>query len=130
MDRPQTAHANRGLLSYSSPSKLILREHGSTASSSNASLTHSVSLDSSHNSAIDSPAGSVISQIEDILEQVIDCIINKKKELVIRLKSRRRSHKEILEIDSSAVDDNTDVETRTIRFPGGTPREAWRFSEA
>ena len=130
MDNLQTAFENQGLLPYSSSCKLILRGHDTTASPSKLSFMHRIPLQLSLFPVADNLAGAVISQIEDILEQVVDCIINKKTELVIHLKSRRRSSKRIPEINCTSSNDLIDRETRAIRFPGRTPQEGWKFSEA
>src|SRR5580658_7712071 len=69
---------------------------------------------------INTQSGSVISKIEDILQQMVDCIIDEKKELVLHLRSRTRSGNEILDVASGATKNSATMKARTIRFPGRT----------
>jgi len=63
-------------------------------------------------------AGAVISKIEDIFESVADSILHEKKELVIQLKTRKRTKKQ----NPDSLPD-----TKLIRFPSKSPQEAWKF---
>jgi hypothetical protein len=72
--------------------------------------------------------GSVISKIEDILQQMVDCIIDEKKELVLHLRARVRSGNEVLDAANGAIKSSAMMEARAIRFPGRTAQEAWKFS--
>jgi hypothetical protein len=72
-------------------------------------------------------AGTVICLLEDIFERILDDLLNEKEELVFYLKSRKRSGKGTLDVESGAVGDSTDSEDRAIRFPGKTVRETWKF---
>jgi hypothetical protein len=73
-------------------------------------------------------SGRVISKIEDILQQMVDCIIDEKKELVLYLRPRVRSGNEVLDAARGAIKSSATMEARTIRFPGRTAQEAWKFS--
>lgn len=63
------------------------------------------------------PDGAVLSKIEDMLEGMVDCLLGEKTELVINLKSRANRNKDPMKVKASA-----------IKFPGKTPKEAWKFS--
>jgi hypothetical protein len=77
----------------------------------------------------DSQAGVVVSRIEDILENMVDCISGEKKKLVIRLKSRSRHRSQAPNSVRQATNDAPARETRAVTFPGKTPQEAWKFSK-
>jgi hypothetical protein len=77
---------------------------------------------------VNTQSGRVISKIEDILQQVVDCILDEKKELVLHLKPRIRSGNEALDAHTGAIKTSSKTEARTIKFPGRTAQEAWKFS--
>lgn len=77
---------------------------------------------------VNTQSGIVISKIEDILQQVVDCILDEKKELVLHLKPRIRSGYEALDAHTGAIKASSKTEARTIKFPGRTAQEAWKFS--
>jgi hypothetical protein len=77
---------------------------------------------------VNTQSGSVISKIEDILQQMVDCIIDERKELVLHLKSRTGSGVVFLDAASGAIKSSATMEARPIRFPGKTAQEAWKFS--
>jgi len=70
-------------------------------------------------------AGAVIARIEDIFESIADSILHEKKELIIRLRTRRRTKNHNLDPSNSAVRNASD--TKLIRFPSKSPQEAWKF---
>jgi hypothetical protein len=116
------------LLSNSSSSRLIHKEQNCTSSQSVPSGIGETNSMSPYISRANYQAGAVISLIEDILHQMVDCIIGEKKELVIYLKSRKRSDIETIDATSGAIKYDTTKDARAIKFPGRTEREAWRFS--
>jgi meiotic recombination protein SPO11 len=72
-------------------------------------------------------AGAVISKIEDIFESIADSILDEKKEMVIRLKMRKKSGSRTRtdgDIENLGKD-----ETRAVKFPSKNPQEAWKFSK-
>ncbi|TQS34981.1 hypothetical protein Golomagni_04612 [Golovinomyces magnicellulatus] len=71
-----------------------------------------------------SQAGVVITKIEHIFETIADCIIEKKKELVIQLKIKSKA-KETNEILNIGIPEK---KIRNITFPSRKPREAWKFA--
>ena len=73
-------------------------------------------------------AGAVISKIEDIFESIADCLLDEKKELVIRLKTRGKPGTHIHDLLTSTIKSLPTSEARTIKFPSKSPQEAWKFS--
>ncbi|RKF78682.1 Meiotic recombination protein SPO11 [Golovinomyces cichoracearum] len=71
-----------------------------------------------------SQAGLVITKIEHIFETIADCILEKKKELVIQLKTKSKA-KETNEILNIGIPEE---KIRNVTFPSRKPREAWRFA--
>ncbi|KAK6581907.1 hypothetical protein PZA11_005604 [Diplocarpon coronariae] len=67
--------------------------------------------------------GIVISKMEKIFESITDCILDEKKELVIRLKSRSKKRQVLDENDSEAPEKST-----KITFPSKNAKEAWKFT--
>ncbi|OWP04320.1 hypothetical protein B2J93_9388 [Marssonina coronariae] len=67
--------------------------------------------------------GIVISKMEKIFESITDCILDEKKELVIRLKSRSKKRQVLDENDSEALEKST-----KITFPSKNAKEAWKFT--
>jgi len=70
-------------------------------------------------------AGAVIAKIEDIFESVADSILHEKKELVIRLKTRKRAKSGSSAPSDGVIKNGSD--TKLIRFPSKSPQEAWKF---
>lgn len=66
-----------------------------------------------------------IFKIEEIFEDITDCILDRKQELVINLKCRRTSN---AKSSNGASQELLQTEARTISFPGKTAREARQFS--
>lgn len=81
-----------------------------------------------HYSATSTQAGAIISKIEDIFESIVDSVLEEKKELVIRLKTRKRPRAK-LSMAAKGTDSPTNEETRAVRFPSKNPQEAWKFSK-
>lgn len=73
-------------------------------------------------------AGSVIAKLEDILETVVDCMLGEEP-LVIHLKTRSKSTKQILDPNTRVLKNDGSADTREISWPGKSQREAWKFCE-
>lgn len=73
-------------------------------------------------------AGSVIAKLEDILETVVDCMLAEKP-LVIHLKTRSRSTRQLLDPVTGVLQNDGSAEGKEISWPGKTQREAWKFCE-
>lgn len=73
-------------------------------------------------------AGSIIAKLEDILENVVDCMLAEKP-LVIRLKTRSKSTRQILDPVTGGLTNNGSVDAKEISWPGKNQREAWKFCE-
>ncbi|KAM3068895.1 endodeoxyribonuclease [Clarireedia jacksonii] len=63
--------------------------------------------------------GLAITQIEELIEAMADCIIGKRSKLIINLKTRASRG------SNSAQDFNR--KTRSVSFPTASPKEAWKF---
>lgn len=74
---------------------------------------------SSLSTALTAETLSILLRIELVLEKIVDAIAREDPELYIELKMR-----------PSTTTDTAEQRTihRKIKFPGKTPREAWRFS--
>jgi hypothetical protein len=120
---------SRYLLSNSSSKGLTSMAQRGSGKPPDPSASNGFALLSSVVPKVNTQSGSVISKIEDILQQMVDCIIDEKKELVVHLRSRTRSGNEILDVASGATKNSATMEARTIRFPGRTAQEAWKFSK-
>jgi meiotic recombination protein SPO11 len=75
-------------------------------------------------------AGAVISKIEDIFESITDSILKQKPELIIRLKTRKKTSSQIPETRKSDARDVHDDGMRAVKFPSRSPQEAWKFSKS
>ncbi|RKF78001.1 Meiotic recombination protein SPO11 [Golovinomyces cichoracearum] len=71
-----------------------------------------------------SQAGLVITKIEHIFETIADCILEKKKELVIQLKTKSKAK----ETNENLNIEIPEEKIRNVTFPSRKPREAWRFA--
>jgi hypothetical protein len=76
-----------------------------------------------------SSSNAVIAKIEAIFESLHDCILDKKKELVLELKTRRRRQDEKRDPINGTILNAPNYDTRRIRFPSLSPQEAWKFSK-
>lgn len=123
-----TPSDDRYLLPSSSSRGLTSTEHTDLGKPADTSANSNFVSPSPLLPKVNWQAGSVISKIEDILEQVVDCIIYGNKELVLHFKSRTRPGNGVLDVGSGAIRISSMAETRTIRFPGRTAQEAWKFS--
>jgi meiotic recombination protein SPO11 len=74
-------------------------------------------------------AGAVVSKIEVIFEKIASCILDEKEELVIKLKTRRKQGAKTRDADTGSTNRVLGNETRPVRFPSKSPKEAWKFSE-
>jgi hypothetical protein len=118
------ANNNDYVLLPHSPSMGLILEKSSFSS---IKVTPAHDSSSSHpRSETGSQAGCVVSKIEDILENMIDCISGEKKELVIHLKPR---FKQVPSSVHQAMRHIPNTKSRTVRFPGKTLQEAWKFSK-
>ncbi|KAL3423097.1 type IIB DNA topoisomerase [Phlyctema vagabunda] len=70
-------------------------------------------------------AGTVVTKIEDIFEAMADCLIGRKKELVIHLKSRPRS---VVKGSDTSSQEASTPQLRAITYPSRSPQEAWKFT--
>lgn len=73
-------------------------------------------------------AGFIIAKLEDMLETVVDCMLAEKP-LVIRLKTRTKSTKQILDPVTGVLKNDGCAAAKEISWPGKTQREAWKFCE-
>lgn len=73
-------------------------------------------------------AGSVIAKLEDMLETVVDCMLAEEP-LVIHLKTRAKSTRQILDPVTGVLKNDGSVGARKVRWPGKSQREAWQFCE-
>ena len=71
-------------------------------------------------------SSSVISRIEDIFESFADCLLNQDGDFTIVLKNRSPSSLQQVAGDDEVTSSRTAFQT--IRFPGKSGREAWKFS--
>jgi meiotic recombination protein SPO11 len=74
-------------------------------------------------------AGAVITKIEDIIESIAESILDEKKEMVIRLKTRKKAGMQVHDSNTGTIENLQDDQMKSIRFPSKSPREAWKFSE-
>ena len=74
-------------------------------------------------------AGEVVSKIEAIFEKIAGCILEEKKELVIKLKTRGKQGAKTRNVDTGIIKSLPDDTMREVKFPSKSPKEAWRFSE-
>ncbi|KAI9647676.1 endodeoxyribonuclease [Ciborinia camelliae] len=81
-------------------------------------------LDPEDASTLSYQTGSAISKIEEICEAMTDCIIGRRKQFSISLKSRNSNSK-----DATADSKEPPISrSRVVQFPNSSPREAWKFS--
>ena len=78
---------------------------------------------------VNSQAGAVISKIEDIFESIAGCILDEKKKVVIKLKTRARQSAKVRDSTTGAIKSLPDDATTTVKFPSKSPKEAWKFSK-
>jgi len=128
MDHLYTPSDGRYLLPNSPSKGLTSAEQRALSKPPDTSSSNDFASPYSFVSRLNMQSGSVISKIEDILQQMVDCITDEKKELVLYLKPRIRSGVEVLDAASGAIKSSATTEARTIRFPGRTAQEAWKFS--
>jgi len=76
-----------------------------------------------------SEPGAVISKIEHIFDSMTECILGRKKELVIQLKTRVKSKTSADNRSSEGKTKAPKTDTRNITFPSKSRQEAWRFSK-
>lgn len=116
------------LLSNFSSSQLIFSTRGGIDMPSNLARNNDITSSLFLLPKVNTQLGDVISKIEDILQHMVDCIIDEKKELVLYLRSRKSPGNEVPDVTSGAIKCSTTMKAHTIRFPGKTAQEAWKFS--
>lgn len=109
-------------------SSFISRKQGISSTASMSVHFSHISSSLPYAQSSNKQAGAVISQIEDTVRKMVDCMTQEKKELVIHLKSRPRAGTQTLDPVTGAISNFVTKEARPIKFPGKTPQEAWRFS--
>ncbi|TGO25494.1 hypothetical protein BPAE_0079g00420 [Botrytis paeoniae] len=78
-------------------------------------------LNSRNTSTLSYQTGSAICKIEEICEVMTDCMIGRRKQFSIHLKSRSLGTKD-------ATPGSKEVfSSRVVQFPSSSPREAWKF---
>ncbi|OBT82498.1 hypothetical protein VE02_09128 [Pseudogymnoascus sp. 03VT05] len=122
----QDASSDNSLLHNSSYSKLISQQQLAIPSSKYHADSQAISQGAPRNN--NSQAGVVITKIEDIFESLLDCIINKKKCLVLHIKSRGNNRRQTIDAATGGIRNTENVETKEITFPGKTQKEAWKFA--
>lgn len=116
------------LLSDSSSSELMSSGQRPRNQLSDRARTSDFTAPSSFVPNVNTQSGDIISKIEDILQHMVDCIIDEKKELVLNFKPRIKPGNKVFDATNGAIKCSTTMEARTIRFPGKTAQEAWKFS--
>lgn len=96
---------------------------------SEPSLTNVSIASFTHSKPDGNTAAVVISKVEDIFESIAECLLDEKKEMVIRLKTRKRSGLQVHDIVTGTLTSLQNDEMRSIKFPSKSPQEAWKFSE-
>jgi hypothetical protein len=72
-----------------------------------------------------SETGAIIAKLEDVFDGMLDCTIDGKKELCIRLKSRSKAGKVL---DANGIIKNREsIEAHEVCFPGKNIKESWKF---
>ncbi|KXS98678.1 hypothetical protein AC578_1264 [Pseudocercospora eumusae] len=74
------------------------------------------------------PNGQVIDKIEAVMEQMVDALLNDKTEISITLKTRSATSTKKSSKHANAGPRNATPPSRTLRFPGKSEDEAWRFA--
>ncbi|KAB8304012.1 hypothetical protein EYC80_005362 [Monilinia laxa] len=89
-----------------------------------STLAKSEQLDPGNTSHLSYQAGHAISRIEEICEAMTDCIIGRKKQFSICLRSRNLNTKHKAKDNK----ESSSSKSITVQFPNSSPREAWKFS--
>jgi meiotic recombination protein SPO11 len=89
---------------------------------------HATALNSSSSETANYEAGAVVSKIETIFEKVAGCVLDEKKKLAIKLKTRGKQSATARDTTNGTICNVTDDEMKTIGFPSKSPKEAWKFS--
>ncbi|KAH8591118.1 Spo11/DNA topoisomerase VI subunit A [Bisporella sp. PMI_857] len=92
-------------------------------------INHFSQDDSFHAAAKSDPnqAGAVVAKIEDIFESIAHAILKQEKQMVIKLKVRKKTGKQPFGALSSDLQNAADDDMRAIKFPSRNPQEAWKF---
>lgn len=91
-----------------------------------STLAKSEQLDPGKTSNLSYQAGHAISRIEEICEAMTDCIIGRRKQFSICLRSRNLNMKH----EAKDSKEPSSSRTITVQFPNSSPREAWKFSRS
>lgn len=98
-----------------------------------STLTHegtTAPFDSPYGTVNSSQAAAVVSKIEDIFEKVAGSILDEKKKITMKLKTRGKQSATTTDSTTGAIRSMPDEETRTVQFPSKSPKEAWKFSKS
>ena len=74
--------------------------------------------------------GAVVSKIEAIFETVAGCILDEKKKIFIKLKTRGKQSNTARDAITGTIKSLPDEETKMVQFPSKSPKEAWKFSNS
>lgn len=75
-------------------------------------------------SALSYQTGSAICRIEELCEAMTDCMIGRRKQFSIHLKSRSLGTKNVTPGGKEVFC------SRVVQFPSSSPREAWKFGRS
>lgn len=75
----------------------------------------------------DCSSGDVIDKIEAVMEQMVDALLNDKTEISITVKTRRATSTTKSSKHANGGPRDATAPSRTLRFPGKSEDEAWRF---
>ncbi|TEY86522.1 hypothetical protein BOTCAL_0006g00010 [Botryotinia calthae] len=78
-------------------------------------------LNPSNTSTLSHQTVSAICKIEEIFEAMTDCMIGRRKQFSLHLKSRSLGTK------NATLGDKEVLGSRIVQFPSSSPREAWKF---
>ncbi|KAH0542284.1 hypothetical protein FGG08_003311 [Glutinoglossum americanum] len=70
----------------------------------------------------------IIAKVESVFESIVDSILEDQKKLTITLRSRGRVTDQGLDHESRSIRPASRHRKREVSFPGGTPKEAWKFT--
>ena len=74
-------------------------------------------------------SANALSKIEGIFSQISKALLNDGEKASISLVTRGVSATQGTRLTDGTVQRSSTSQAREIRFPGSTPREAWRFGE-
>ena len=80
-------------------------------------------LNPSNTPTLSHQTGSAICKIEEIFEAMTDCMIGRRKQFSLHLKSRSLGTK------NTTLGNKEVLGSRIVQFPSSSPREAWKFGK-